>query len=63
MLPMLGKHVGVYQKCFCNSMFRHVNKALLFNASVKLLLLSQKSEIFAKKVAPVGPGLLQWYVA
>jgi len=25
--------------------------------------LFQKSRIFAKQVAPVGPGLLQWYVA
>jgi len=33
----------------------------LFAAS--LLLLSQKSETFAKKVALVGPGLLQCYVA
>jgi len=44
-------------------MFRHVDKVLLFDASVKLLLLSQKSETFAEKVAPVGPGLLQWYVS
>jgi len=37
-------------------MFRHVDKVLLFDARVKLLLSS-------KKVALVGPGLLQWHVA
>jgi len=41
-------------------MFKHVDKVFLFDASVKLLLFSKKSETFAKKVAPVGPVLLQW---
>jgi len=43
-------------------MFRHVDKVLFLDSSLYLSLF-QKSRIFAKQVAPVGPGLLQWYVA
>jgi len=53
------------QECIRNvavSKFRHVDE-VLFDASVSLLLLSQKSEAFAKKVSLVGLGLLQWHVA
>jgi len=59
---MLGKLVRMYIYITVPvSTFRHVDKVILFAAS--LLLLSQKSETFAKKVALVGPGLLQCYVA
>ena len=67
MLPSPGEAWSNVSETFLEIYVRHIHNVgmlIKFNCLMPELrtFMSQKSESFARKVTPVGPGLFQWYV-